>query len=158
MLFLIGISWWAGRFVTSRTQTMRQAVDQLRKQMGRIGMIGVAIYLVVVLMLVIFAQGSAAQSANLTAQDTNQKSLIKPVDRSLTPTGKKDEQKVKSAPHSLIRKSQSSLSATLQQLPLNTSRSTSSSTAVSTSPQSETTTQSKDSSISSKTGATATLS
>src|SRR5262249_26573911 len=158
MLFLIGITWCTGRFVTGRTQTMRQAVDQLRKQTGRIGMIGVAIYLVVVLMLVILVQGSAAQSANLTAQDTNQKSPIKPVGKSLSSTGQIDGQTAKRAPHSLIRKSQSSLSATLQQFPLNTSKSTSASTAVTTSPQSETTTQSKDSSISSKTGTTATLS
>src|SRR5262252_4285317 len=113
MVFLIGITWCTGRFVTGRTQTIRQTVDQLRKQMGRIGMIGVAIYLVVVLMLVILVQGSAAQAAE-TVQDTNQKSPIKPIDRSVKPTGKKNEQTAKRAPHSLIRKSQSSLSATLQ--------------------------------------------
>src|SRR5215831_7286622 len=156
MVFLIGITWCTGRFVTGRTQTIRQTVDQLRKQMGRIGMIGVAIYLVVVLMLSILVQGSAAQSANFTAQDTNQRSLFKPADRSLMPTGKKDKQTAKRAPHSLIRKSQSSLSATLEQLPLNTSKSTSPLSAVSTSPQSDTTTQSKDSSLSSRTGTTAT--
>src|SRR5262249_21541760 len=156
MLFLIGITWCTGRFVTGRTQTMRQAVDQLRKQMGRIGMIGVAINLVVGLMLVILVQGSAAQSANLTAQDTNRKSPIKPVGQSPSSTRQIDGKTAKRAPHSLIRKSQSSLSATLQQPPLNTSKSTSPLTAVSTSPQSDTTTQSKDSSLSSRTGTTAT--
>src|SRR5262245_10509300 len=154
MLLLIGISWRAGRFVTGRTQTMPHVVDQLLRQMGRVGTSGVRICIVGFLMLMIFPQHSAAQLSGATVQDTKQKSLIKPVDQSLTPTVKKDGRMAKRAPHSLIRKSQSSLSATLQQPPLNTFESTSSSTAVSTSPQSDTTTQS--SSLSSRTGTTAT--
>src|SRR5215472_8562381 len=152
MLLLVGITWCRGRFVTRSTPTMRQLVDLLRSQMGRVWTIGVQICLVVVLLLLILAQRSTAQAADLTIRDTNQKSPTKPVDRSLKPTGKKDEQTAKHAPHSLIRKSQSSLSATLQQLPLNTSKSTSASTAVTTSSPNDTTTQSKDSSLSSKTG------
>src|SRR5215472_10949 len=158
MLLLIGISWCTSSFATGGTQTMHTMVYQFRRQMGGIGVVrvGICAVAVVVLMLLIFAQQSAAQSAGATLQDTNQRSLIKPVDRSLTPTGKKDVQKLKRAPHSLIRKSQSTASATLQPNQLDAPKSTSSSTTFSTSALNDTTTQSKDTSVSSKTGTVAT--
>src|SRR5215831_8367426 len=156
MLLLVGIPSCTGRCVTGETHTLPHAVIRLLGQMGRAQAIRAAICLVAVLLLLMFARYSAAQSSTTTLQDTNQKSPIKPVDRSLTPTRKTDEQKVKRAPHSLIRKSQSTASATLQPNQLNASKSTSSSTTVSTSSLNDTTTQSKDSSLSSRTGTPAT--
>jgi len=67
---------------------------------------------------------------------------------------KKDAQTSTRTSHRLIRKSQSALTATLQPIPLDTSKSTSS-TAVPTSALNDTTTQSKDTSVSSKIGAVA---
>jgi hypothetical protein len=67
---------------------------------------------------------------------------------------KKDAQTSTRTSHRLIRKSQSALTATLQPIPLDTSKSTSS-TAVPTSALNDTTTQSKDTSVSSKIGAMA---
>src|SRR2546422_499 len=61
---------------------------------------------------------------------------------------KKDAQTSIRKPHRLIRKSQSAFTATLQPIPLDASKSTSS-TAVPTSALNDTTTQSKDTSIAS---------
>src|SRR5574341_545555 len=152
MLFSIGISWCNGRFVPRRTQTMRHGADQLLRHMGQTGVARVGICVVAVLILAIFAQQSAAQPSSPTIQDTNPKSLIKAGDRSLTSTGKKDVATAKRKPHRLIQKSQSSLTATLQPLPLDASKPTSSTT-VSKAPLIDTTTQSKDTSVSSKVGA-----
>ena len=127
---------------------MRHVVNHSRKQMRPIGAIRIGICVVtILLMLVIFAQRSAAQQSSLIIQGTNQKSLIKPADPALTATGKKDGQPAKRAPHRLIRKSQSGLAATLQPIPLDAPKPTSSSTAVSPSPLSNTTTQSKDTAV-----------
>jgi len=129
--------------------------DQLRGQMGWTGAVRLGICVVAVVMFVFFAQRSAAQPSTSTIQDTNPKSLIKPIDRSLASTGKTDGQTAKRTPHRLIRKSQSAPVATLQPIPLDASKPASSSAAVSTSPLNDTTTQSKDTAASSKTGVVA---
>ena len=71
-----------------------------------------------------------------------------------TGTQKKDAQSLTRKPHRLIRKSQSALTATLQPIPLDASKSTSS-TAVPISTLNDTATQPKDTSVSSKIGAVA---
>src|SRR5574341_802894 len=154
MLFSIGISWCDGRFVPRRAQTMRHGANQLLRQMRWKGVVGFGICVVTVLILVISVQRSAAQTSSPPIQDTNPKSLIKSVDRSLTSTGKKDGQTAKRKPHRLIRKSQSALTGTLQPTPLEAPKLTSS-TALSTSPLSDTTAQSKDTLGSSKVGTAA---
>jgi len=80
--------------------------------------------------------------------------LTGPVIQGTSGTGaqKKDAQPSTRKPHRLLRKSQSAFTATLQPIPLDASKSTTS-TAVPTSTLNDTTTQPKDTSVSSKIGA-----
>ncbi len=123
---------------------MRHVASHLLGQMRQTRVFWTGVCIASVFLFVTFSQKSAAQQSTTTLTDSRSTLQIKTVDEVPTSTVKKDGRTSKNTPRRLIRKPQSASSASLQPIPRETSRSTST-TVAPTLPQPDMTpTQSKD--------------